>query len=80
MTRFQTFLLAVIAIALTGIAFDTVFGVREARAGFGEINLHPVFGDMVAVVFYNDSDNCLYEFRTKANGPARKLSCVTGLN
>lgn len=80
MTRFQTFLIAVIALSLSIIAANTVFGIRDARASFSSANLHPVFGDFVQVVFYNDVDNCLYEFRTKANGPARKLSCVTGLN
>lgn len=79
MTRFQTFLLATIAFALTAIAADTVFGIREARAGFGGNNLLPIFGDSVAVLFYNDGDNCVYEFKVKADGPARKLSCITGL-
>lgn len=79
MTRFQTFLLAVVAIALTGIAFNTTFGVHEARAGFGGNNLHPVYGSSVSVLFYNDGDNCLYEFKTKETGMAQKISCVTGL-
>lgn len=80
MTRFQTFLVAVIAFALSVIAVDTIFGAREARAGFGTSNLQPIFGDMASILFYNDGNNCVYEFRTKADGPARKLSCITGLN
>lgn len=79
MTHFQTLILAVIACALSVIALDTVFGSREARAGFGGNNLHPITGDMVMVLFYNDGDNCIYEYKTKAGGPARKISCITGL-
>lgn len=80
MTRVQTFLLATIAAALVILAGNTVFSIRDARAGFSGGNLHPIIGDMAMILFYNDADNCIYRFQTKTSGPAQKISCVTGLN
>lgn len=80
MTRFQTFIFAVIAGALSIMAGYTVFQSNEARADFKGQNLIPIIGDMAGVLFYNDGDHCIYDFKMKSNGTAKKIACITNIN